>query len=263
MLFRSDDFLLVVSYDEPHHPYLCPKRFLDMYRGYEFPKTPSIWDRLEDKPEHHKAWSGDSFKKDKDSLKLDSYNYFMACNSYVDYEIGRVVEAIERNAPDTLVIYTTDHGDMIGSHSINSKGAAMYQEITNIPFIVKCPSLAPSGAVSESLVSHIDVVPTIMDHMGLDIPKILEGKSSLPVFRDPKSSVNDEVFIEFGRYEIDHDGFGGFQPIRCCRNSRYKLVINLLTSDEFYDLKDDPYEMKNLIESSDHGKAREIGRAHV
>ncbi len=253
----DDDFLLVVSYDEPHHPYLCPRRFIDMYRGYEFPKSPNIWDRLDDKPEHHRAWSGDSFKKDKDSLKLDSYNYFLACNSYVDYEIGRVVEAIEKNSPDALVIYTTDHGDMMASHSINSKGSAMYQEITNIPFIVKCPGMIPSDTVSESLISHIDVVPTIMDHMGLEIPKILEGRSTIEVFKDPKSSVNNEIFIEFGRYEIDHDGFGGFQPIRCCRDSRYKLVVNLLTSDELYDLKDDPYEMKNLIGSEEHAKTRD------
>ncbi|HBC89367.1 MAG TPA: sulfatase [Lentisphaeria bacterium] len=253
----DEDFLLVVSYDEPHHPYLCPKRFIDMYKGYEFPKSPNIWDRLDDKPEHHKAWSGDACKGDKDSLKLDAYTYFLACNSYVDYEIGRVMEAIEKNAPDALVIYTTDHGDMMNSHSIGGKGAAMYEEITNVPLIVKCPEVASKGSASESLISHIDIVPTMMDFMDVEIPSILEGTTVLEAFEDPDVFINDEIFIEFGRYEVDHDGFGGFQPIRCCRDSRYKLVINLLASDELYDLEEDSYEMKNLINSEEHAKIRD------
>ncbi len=254
---KEDDFLLVVSYDEPHGPCLCPKRFIDMYKGYEFPKNPNIWDNLEDKPEHHKVWAGNSVKEDKDALKLDKATYFLACNSYVDYEIGRVVEAIEKNVPDALVIYTTDHGDMMKAHSINGKGPAMYDEITNVPFIVKCPGTAPEGAVCNNLLSHIDVVPTIMDFMKIEVPVILEGKSTVDMIKDPEVIVNDEVFVEFTRYEVDHDGFGGFQPIRCCIDDRYKLVINLLTSDELYDLDEDPYEMKNLINSEEHAKIRD------
>jgi uncharacterized sulfatase len=254
---KDDNFLLVVSYDEPHGPSLCPKRFIDMYKGYEFPKNPNIWDKLEDKPEHHKVWAGGATKEDKDSLKLDRYTYLLACNSYVDYEIGRVVEAIEKNAPDTLVIYTTDHGDMMKAHSIGGKGPAMYDEIINVPFIVKCPGKAQEGMVCENLLSHIDVVPTIMDYMDIELPVILEGKSAMEMFKDTEVIVRDEVFVEFGRYEIDHDGFGGFQPIRCCIDERYKLVINLLTSDELYDLDEDPYEMKNLINSEEHAKIRD------
>jgi uncharacterized sulfatase len=73
----------------------------------------------------------------------------------------------------------------------------------------------------------------------------------LPMLKNPETTLNSEVFIEFGRYEIDHDGFGGFQPIRSVVNERYKLVINLLTTDEFYDLQADPGEMHNLIETLD------------
>ena len=55
--------------------------------------------------------------------------------------------------------------------------------------------------------------------------------------KDPDHRVNEEIFVEFGRYEIDHDGFGGFQPIRSAFNGRYKLTVNLLTTDELYDLE--------------------------
>ncbi len=79
----------------------------------------------------------------------------------------------------------------------------------------------------------------------------------LNTVRDPSVRPNDQVFLEFGRYEVEQDGFGGFEPIRCVFDGRYKLTINLLTSDELYDVQADPYEMKNLIEDAEHAKARD------
>jgi uncharacterized sulfatase len=146
----------------------------------------------------------------------------------------------------------------------------MYEEIANVPFIVKWEGKIQGSLSSDKLISQIDITPTILDYFGLPISRVIEGKSMIPLFKSKSLlessisskvddvSLNSEIFIEFGRYEIDHDGFGGFQPIRCVRNFRYKLVINLLSSDELYDLKEDPYEMYNLIESksTDHEKNR-------
>ena len=182
---------------------------------------------------------------------------FLGCNSFVDYEIGRVIEAIDQYAPNALVIYTSDHGDMLASHSINNKGPAMYDEITRIPWIVRWPGKSPAGRVCCHPISHIDLVPTIMDALGLKIPKTLEGSSMLKTLRNPEIATNDTVFIEFGRYEVDHDAFGGFQPIRAAFNGRFKLVINLLTTDELYDQDEDPEEMVNLIDSESHTDIRD------
>jgi uncharacterized sulfatase len=110
--------------------------------------------------------------------------------------------------------------------------------------------------VSAQLVSHIDVTPTIMDVMGLPIPKLLEGKSLANTLREPETPTNDRIFMEFSRYEIDHDGFAGFQPIRAIFDGRYKLVINLLATDELYDVETDSQEMINLIESEAHQHIR-------
>lgn len=251
----QEDFLLVVSYDEPHGPFLCPKPFADMYKDYELPKRPNVWDKLEGKPEHQRVWAGGALQQDKDALKIQRPDFF-GCNSFIDSQIGKVVAAIDKCAPDALVVYTSDHGDFLGSHSLDNKGPAMYDEITRIPFIVRWPGRSPEGAVSPHPVSHIDLAPTIMEAFGLPIPKSLEGKSMLAAFRDPQARPNDAVFMEFGRYEVDHDGFGGFQPIRAAFDGRYKLVVNLLCSDELYDLETDPYEMKNLIESAEHATIR-------
>ncbi|HHH76184.1 MAG TPA: sulfatase, partial [Phycisphaerae bacterium] len=133
---QEDSYFLTVSYDEPHGPGLCPQRFRDMHRDTVFPKSPNVWDRLEDKPAHQRAWGEGRITKDKDALRIRG-NF--GCNSYVDYEIGRVLDTIDQFAPDALVIYTSDHGDMVESHSLFSKGPAMYEEITNIPCIVRWP----------------------------------------------------------------------------------------------------------------------------
>ena len=69
----------------------------------------------------------------------------------------------------------------------------------------------------------------------------------LPQIRDTRVALNEVVFTEFTRYEVDHDGFGGLQPMRAVTDGRYKLVIHLLDTDELYDTQQDPYEVENLI----------------
>lgn len=252
---HNEDFFLVVSYDEPHGPSLCPPEYEEIYKDYEFPKSPNVWDTLEDKPEHQRVWAGEARKRDRDKLKIKAPALF-GCNSFIDHEIGRVLRAIDEFAPDALVIYTSDHGDMLQSHCLNSKGPAMYEEITRVPFIVRWPGVTPKGAVCPHPISHIDVVPTLLEAAGLQVPKLLQGQSLLPTFADPTLRQKKHIFMEFGRYEIDHDGFGGFQPIRCVYDGRFKLAINLLTSDELYDLQEDPYEITNLINSPEHTEVR-------
>jgi len=242
----DDDFFLAVSFDEPHHPFMCPKEYVDMYKDYDFPLSPNIYYGLTGKPDSHHVWAGKSLHEDKENLDF-GFRYFFACNTFIDNEIGRVVDAVKRHAPDALIIYTSDHGDFMHSHSLFAKGPASYDEIARVPFIIAGEGVAKSK-VCEYPVSHINVAPTVMELMGLPIPKTMEGISIIPAIKDPDVRVNDYVFIEFGRYEVDHDGFGGFQPLRGIFDGRYKLTINLLSTDELYDMKADPYEIANLIE---------------
>lgn len=251
---HDEDFFLVVSYDEPHHPSLCPPPYSKMYQDYEFPKSRNVYDTMENKPEHQKVWGERNMNLDKDALKVKA-PFLFGCNSFVDYEIGRVLKAIEKYAEDAVVIYTSDHGDMLHSHNLWAKGPAAYDEITRIPFIVKGKGV-PKGVVDKNPVSHINITPTILELMGAKLPNVLEGKSLLPEIENPAVRVNDHVFFEFGRYEVDHDGFGGMQLMRSVFDGRYKFTVNLLTSDELYDMEEDPEEMVNLIDSPEHEEIR-------
>ncbi len=253
--YHEEDFCLVVSYDEPHGPSLAPRSYSQLYKDYEWPKKPRHFDTLENKPAHQRAWAGERLQVDKSQLKIQA-PYLLGCNSYVDYEIGRVLEAVDEYAPDALVVYTADHGDMLWAHSLYGKGPAMYEDITRVPLLVRWPGEVPAGTVCEHPVSHVDLVPTLMEAAGLPLPQWREGDSMLATWREPSLKPREAVFIEFGRYETDHDGFGGFQPVRCVFDGRYKLVVNLLTSDELYDLQADPEELENLIDSEAHAEIR-------
>lgn len=246
----EDKFLLVLSYDEPHHPYLCPQKFADWYKDYEFPKKKNVWDKLEGKPAHQKVWAGESLSEDKEALAIKNPDYF-GCNSFVDAEIGRFMQALDKFAPDALVIYTSTNGEMLGSHSLQGSGPAAYEELAKVPFIVRWNGFAPENAVCRHPVSHIDIAPTIIESAGFQVPRVCDGKSLYIALKEPEVKTNQEVFIEFGRVCADVDGFGGFQPMRAVTDGRYKLVVNLLTSDELYDLESDPAEMNNLIDSAD------------
>ncbi len=239
-------FLLVVSYDEPHDPCLCPPEFVERHRHTELPRSPNLDDTLADKPEHQRVWAGQARLRSRAELRASDPRLF-ACNSFVDSEIGRVVEAVQRLAPDALVVYTSDHGDALNSHCLAGKGPAMYEEITRIPLIVSWPGVVPAGAVCDRPISHIDVVPTLLDLAGAPIPAPLQGRSAAALLTDPAVAAPATIFMEFGRYEVDHDDFGGFQPVRCAFDGRFKLVVNLLSEDEFYDLQADPAEGTNRI----------------
>ena len=253
---QDESFFLTVSYDEPHGPSISPVPFAHAYEDYEFPKSRNVWDTLAGKPEHQRVWAGERLHADRDAVRIRHPGFF-GCQSYVDSEIGRVLEAIDRFAPDALVCYTSDHGDALESHCLSGKGPAMYDEIARIPLLVRWPGVTPAGSVCPHPASHIDLAPTLLEAMGCPVPPFLAGTSMLPTLADPSHRPREHVFSEFTRYEVDHDGLGGFQPLRCVIDGRYKLVVNLLTSDELYDLDADPDEMDNLITSPGHAAARD------
>lgn len=248
--YEDEDFFLTVSYDEPHGPCLSPKPFHTMYEGFQYEDSPVFHDDLKEKPFMQQLWAGENLTASPEDLRKPNQGLeqFLGCNSFVDYEMGRIFKVLREKFPDAMIIYTSDHGAMMNAHRLTAKNAAMYKEIANIPLIIKG---GEAGKVVEAPASHIDLAPTILDYFGEHIPKLMEGKSMLPQIYDTSLVVNDVVYTEFTRYEVDHDGFGGLQIMRGATDGRYKLVIHLLDTDEFYDTLTDPYEVQNRINDPD------------
>jgi len=250
---QDEDFLLVIAYDEPHGPSLCPMEYSRMYEDYIFPSNANVSDTLQHKPEEQRVWADGNLTKPQPPIKDKQ---LFGSHTFIDYEIGRVLDTADQHAPGAMLVYTSDHGVFLESHRLTDKGPAMYDEITRVPFLVKWPGHTPANVSSSSLVSHIDISGTLMEFFDFELPKTLEGGSMLSLLKNPSAAGRNEVFLECGRYEVDHDGFGAFQPIRCVFDGRYKLSVHLMTSDELYDLESDPSEMENLIDSENDLAAR-------
>ena len=245
----KNEFLLCVCYDEPHGPSLAPKAFSEMYEDFVFPPDPNVYDSLEDKPSEQRVWAACALEETPLPIKS---KHFFGAHTFIDAEIGRLLGSIQAHSPNALIIYTSDHGVFLGSHRLEDKGAAMYDEITRVPLLIRWPGQTPPNSVNRNLVSHVDLAGTLMEFWGLEVPKTLEGGSVLAAFKSVDAPTRSEAYIEWGRYEIDHDAWGGFQPIRCVCDGQYKLSIHLMTDDALFDLQADPGEMTNLIYSADH-----------
>ena len=251
-------FVLAVSFDEPHGPSMLPAEWQGSVDPSKFEKPINFNAPLDGKPElHHiqRAESGEvTWEEHLNDIKTRK---LYDCNSYIDSEIGRVLDAVRvTHGDDTVVIYTSDHGDQLRSHGLVSKGPMMYEETCNIPFIVRVPN-QNEGSVSDALVSHLDIIPTMLDLAGIEIPECLDGVSFKKTLESPEVPVRDDVLVSFHRFAVNHDAFGGFYPIRCLTDGRHKLIINLLDTDELYDLQEDPGELHNLIEEEDARSIRD------
>ena len=241
-------FVLALSYDEPHGPCTCPKQYLEPYEGFLWDAGPNKQYDMSKKPRMHQLLR-DKHRQDFTEDGRVDYPPYFACNSFVDAEIGRVLDAIDKWAPpNTWVIFTSDHGQFMGAHGLSGKGLAMYDESARIPLIIRAPERALAGVVDDTLVSHVDILPTMLELAGLPVLPIFDGESLVPNVQHGQQNPAKSVVIEWNRADADVHASPGLYPVRCLVRGHYKLSINLFDIDELYDLQQDPYEMENRID---------------
>jgi uncharacterized sulfatase len=244
---RKDErpFLLVVSYDEPHGPCMAPPEDLAAVAGVSLDVSASCDEDLSTKPTHYLRWRG---QRSKPAARTWDRAPYFACNRFVDRMIGEVVAMSDAMAiGETCIAYTSDHGDMHGSHGgMFGKGPSAYDEIARIPLIFRGAGL-PTGKRMRTPVSHADVLPTFLDLAGMPTPPpVLDGSSLLPLFHGDERA-DREVVVEFHRYEMAHDGYMDWSPMRALIGHDWKLTLHERHGDELYDQSRDPHEISNLI----------------
>jgi len=257
---------LAVEFDEPHGPYIAPPPFRGRNPYESLYRPPTLNADMSGKPRIQQEWSSFLLKAQNNPEDLPAYySKYYDTNSYVDYEIGRVLDAVETYCGDnTVVIFTSDHGDHLGAFGLRAKGLTMYDHTTAVPLIVRAPGMIQGGRREKGLVSSVDIWATIMDLADVSLDGRHFGsangytcRSLLPALRGETDTLRDDVIIEFNRFGVWHKQNEGLYPIRCIRTHEWKLAINLFDRDELYDLKNDPDEARNLIDSEDTAAIRD------
>lgn len=260
-------YFLAVNYDEPHEPSLCPPPYCDRYcdERYPLPDNYETPDELavHGKPARQQAFAsaytrGNCFMNSLENAVEENGIYrplYFGCVEFVDDEMGRVFDAVD--ADETLVAFTADHGHYLGAHGLDLKHFALYDEVTNMPLVLRGPSIE-NGVATDALVSHIDILPTFLDTAGGSTPAECHGESFLGVTREPSQDHRDVALIEHNGYGQGRTDGDGFYPVRCLvADDGYKLCLNLLESDELYDRNTDSDELDNCITNEEYADRRD------
>jgi len=275
---KQKPWFLVCSLVNPHdicaYPRYYPQQKLKPIMHDEPPEN---WtDDLSGKPSVHREFQqrynevgGNMDVTDADQWRryLDFYAY---CLNIVDEQIGRVLDALERSgqADNTLVVFTSDHGEMAGSHRLRAKGNYAYEEVMNVPLIFSWPGKIPQGSKTGAMAASIDIMPTLAAAAGIGPDIYMPGVDLSPVLHDPsKNSDRSEVLYHVdwesdftvGKDKDQHSIYDNPSHVRGVREKHWKYAYYFSpgldkVEHELYNLKDDPLEMKNLANDPGHQK---------
>jgi arylsulfatase A-like enzyme len=237
---RDQPFGMVLSFYGPHHPILPPKPWDDMYEMDQITLPATLDDQR--KIGGMGTYRGDQWTENQFKDYIRRYYGF---TSYIDSQIGRLLTTLGEmgELENTIVVFTSDHGDMAGEHgSIYKSILCSWDELLRVPLIFSYPPLVKENSGSHALVSNIDVLPTILELIGVEPPGSLDGESFQEVLRNPESLHRDILFTSVM----------GANFTATTREWKYNLNIPPDVQDELYDRINDPDEMNNLIDDQEY-----------
>ncbi|HXE12978.1 MAG TPA: sulfatase-like hydrolase/transferase [Bryobacteraceae bacterium] len=253
---KKEPFFLVSSFLKPHDPFMPTRRFADMFRAEEMKLPPTlgkvdlstipkfIRERIEYNapiPELHNP---------EHAKRLIALYY--ANLAQMDYCAGQVLDELKELGleEDTIVLYTSDHGGMLGMHGLWQK-SVFYEPSVGVPLLFRVPGLTPPNSRCETPVSLVQLLPTLTELCDIPIPAGIDGASFATNLREPDRTEDTTVFAEHG--------LASKQPGYMIRHGNYKYCYYPNDMPELYDLRTDPDEMKNLALSPAHkGKVNEM-----
>lgn len=246
---KSDNapFFIASQFFGPHLPYYLPEAVLNRYPADQIEPHPSMAETFAGKPRVHQNysqhWGMDTLEWSEIQRLIAAYYGYV---NLIDAEIGRILSALEETglADNTVVIFTADHGGFVGNHRLADKGPAMYDDIYQIPLIVRDPRADSSaGTRTATMVSLLDLTPSVLDIAGVDLPddQPIDGQSFMGAVQEPALAGRGWITAEFHGHHFPY-------PQRMIRTHHYKLVVNPADINELYDLVNDPYELNNVYD---------------
>ncbi|MFP4581520.1 MAG: sulfatase [Candidatus Sumerlaeia bacterium] len=263
--YREQPFMLVTSFMKPHTPLFAPREFAEMFppESIELPEPGP----RETYPEHIQRRIERMLDQPEYQRKAHSAGY-LACLAFADHCVGQVLDALDRLdlADDTIVVYTSDHGEMHGDHGLWQK-FCLFEQAVRVPLIVSYPKQLPQGEVTRALTEQFGLYPTLIEMTGIEEPRTtalvdfpgavprMEAQSFADVLKNPDAEGPAAAFSEHG--------LRGGIPQYMIRTDRYKYIYNHGALHELYDLETDPQEYYNLIENPTYIRVAEELRAQL
>jgi len=265
---RNQPFILYINFLEPHMPFFGPLDNEHDPQKVDLP--PNFTDPLEEnEPLRYRVKREacqQKYGSDEKSIRELIAKYW-GLVTQVDRSVGEILKTLTELELDdnTIVVYTSDHGDMMGAHNLVEK-SVMYEEAVKIPWLMRIPQIKPKKRSITDSVSQIDMVPTLLDLMNAKRTGDLPGKSLVPLITQDKTS-RDHVFIQWnpnsGAIKVKKGGtsLASKEELKRVENERSRAVISpdgwkLSLSDvdksQLFNLNDDPGETTNLFDSPQH-----------
>ncbi|MEM7345389.1 MAG: sulfatase-like hydrolase/transferase [Chloroflexota bacterium] len=256
-------FFAWCSLPDPHHPWTPPQKYYDMYDPNEVILPDSFYESsrrqtpllqaVNDNEEQGRRKPRMPFMaQEAEARRIIATAYGMI--AFIDEVVGDILQALEANgyADNTVIIFTSDHGDYMGQHGLFLKGPAHYQSLVKVPFIWCDPDSRFNRGSVDALASYIDIGRTILDRADLWPYHGAQGQSFLPLFAGEQDVHRQRVLVETVVFSPQFE-LPIWARVRTVVTDRYRLSIYThLEEGELYDLANDPEEMVNLWGSSDH-----------
>ena len=251
-------FFLAVGFIKPHLPFNAPKKYFALYDAAKIPPAPNPFYPIGApkyavvRGDEVRAYSGvpTGYPFPADFARKLKRGYY-ACVSYVDAQVGRVLDELERQGlgANTIVILWGDHGWKLGEHQAWAKHTNVEND-TRAPLMIYVPGMANPGKHTAALVEFVDVYPTLAELAGLPLPKTLEGTSFKPLLDDPQKAWKTAAFSQYPR-KVGNKNLMGYTM----RTDRYRLTRWVDHEDhakvdavELYDHQTDPQENTNIVQ---------------
>ncbi len=260
---QDEPFFLAVGFFRPHTPYVAPKKYFDLYPIEEIRLPYAPADDRDDIPVAAFAHNCPvpNYNLDE-NLLLSATQAYYACVSFVDAQVGRLLDALERLELDdhTIVVFWSDHGYHLGEHNGIWQKRTLFEQGARAPMIIRAPSLAGKGQSSPRVVEFIDIYPTLAQLAGVKAPADLPGRDLSPLLEDPIAAWNGLAVTQVLRPADDRLAY----PVMGCsiRTDRWRLTewAEGAAGVELYDHHADPMEFNNLAIKPDASATAVINR---
>jgi len=273
---EQQPFFLIANFFDPHHSFGAPQEFRDLIDASAIPDPNTTPNELNEKPAPHRAYSEKSYSGTAPGYQdytveeiREIRAQYWAMLALVDHEVGRILEALEASgqADNTLVVFSSDHGEMLGNHQQLLKGPQLYDDLARVPLIARWPGKIPAGVSLSQLVQWIDLPATFLQAAQCAPGKGVQGRSWLPLVTGA-----DTRWRSWALCEYRYSGFVT-DPLIMTTMLRYadwKLIIwhgdpacGNSRDGELYYLKEDPGELQNLFHSTAHASQRRMMKARL